>query len=92
MRILSIALIHFLALNIMSGSCVAGIDAGKVFNDWPFYNGEIVPAKIYNSIPFWKNFFENKGMVQFNHRNFAYLTFWTSLYIFLKSRRLNILK
>lgn len=30
MRILCIGLLHFIALNIMSGAVVAGIDAGKV--------------------------------------------------------------
>lgn len=34
-----IILIHLLALNISSGSIVAGLDAGKVFNTWPDMNG-----------------------------------------------------
>lgn len=33
MRGLGIGLLHFIALNIMSGAIVAGIDAGKV-NDF----------------------------------------------------------
>lgn len=36
--------IHFamlsVGLTIMAGATIAGIDAGKVFNDWPFMNGE----------------------------------------------------
>lgn len=27
------------ALNTLSGAAAAGIDAMKVYNDWPFYNG-----------------------------------------------------
>lgn len=34
-----ILLIHCVALNILSGVTVAGIDAGKVFNTWPDMNG-----------------------------------------------------
>lgn len=43
MRLFSLLLLHFLAFNFITGACVAGISSGKVFNDWPFYNGEIVP-------------------------------------------------
>ncbi len=39
MRSLAIILCHLIALNTFSGTIAAGIDAMKVFNDWPFYNG-----------------------------------------------------
>ena len=39
LRRLSILLIHLVALNIVSGAAMAGIDAGKVFNTWPTMNG-----------------------------------------------------
>lgn len=38
-RIASIALLFLISLNISSGSIVAGLDAGKVFNTWPDMNG-----------------------------------------------------
>lgn len=38
-RLFGVALLHFIALNTLSGAAAAGIDAGKLFNDWPFYNG-----------------------------------------------------
>jgi heme a synthase len=40
-RRLAGALLHFVAFNLISGAMVAGIDAGKVFNDWPFMNGQL---------------------------------------------------
>jgi len=40
MRRGAIFILHFIALNIMSGAFVAGIDAGKVFNTWPLMNNE----------------------------------------------------
>lgn len=32
-------LMFLISLNISSGSIVAGLDAGKVFNTWPDMNG-----------------------------------------------------
>jgi len=37
-----IMILHFVALNIMSGVTVAGIDAGKVYNTWPDMNGAYI--------------------------------------------------
>lgn len=37
----AIFLIHLVVLNIMSGVCVAGIDAGKLYNTWPLMNNEL---------------------------------------------------
>jgi heme a synthase len=62
-RKFGILLLHLIAFNIMSGACAAGIDAMKVFNDWPFYNGSITPPNLFEKEPLWKNFFENKGLV-----------------------------
>jgi heme A synthase len=36
-------------------------------------NGQVVPEQA-KTITSWRSFFENKALVQFNHRNFAYLT------------------
>lgn len=63
LRFFGILLLHCLALNTLSGSAVAGIDAGKVFNDWPLYNGKLLPPKMWETSPVYKNFFENKGTV-----------------------------
>lgn len=30
---------HLVALNLITGAAMAGIDAGKVFNTWPLMNG-----------------------------------------------------
>ena len=39
LRRYGIGLLALIALNISSGSIVAGLDAGKVFNTWPLMNG-----------------------------------------------------
>ncbi len=40
MRRGAIIILHFIACNIISGVCVAGIDAGKLYNTWPLMNSE----------------------------------------------------
>ena len=57
------------------GALVAGIDAGRAYNDWPLMNGKWIPVDLFEYEPFITNFFENSGLVQFNHRLTAYLLF-----------------
>ena len=92
MRAKGILLVHLVALNIMSGACAAGIDAMKVFNDWPLYNGSLFPPNMLEKHPLWKNFFENKGLVQFNHRNLGYLTTLYTLLMLYQSRNLTLMR
>jgi len=32
-------ILHFVALNLISGAMVAGIEGGRLFNTWPDMNG-----------------------------------------------------
>ncbi|CAD8050499.1 unnamed protein product [Paramecium primaurelia] len=91
-RGLGIGLIHLVAINLLTGAAMAGIDAGKVFNTWPTMNGQIVPANLFKASPFYKNFFENVVMVQFNHRNAAYLTYAFGSYITYLAYKSNLPK
>lgn len=89
LRFFGIGLLHCLFFNILTGAFVAGIDAGRVYNTWPLMNGQLVPNGLTAKEPFWRNFFENVEMVQFNHRNFAYLTMsisWMLIYKILRTR------
>jgi len=85
-----ILILHLVAFNIMTGVTVAGIDAGKVFNTWPDMNGGFIPAGYFKRTPAWRNFFENMGNVQFNHRIFAYCTYIATTYLFYLSRKGNM--
>lgn len=44
-------------------------------------NDQIIPDSAFSQQPLWKNFFENKALVQFNHRTMAYVTESASLYL-----------
>ena len=70
---LATGLLHFSFLQILLGALVAGIDAGRSYNDWPLMGGEVFPSNAFDLEPFWRNFFENAGLVQFIHRISGYL-------------------
>ncbi len=57
---------------------MAGLDAGLIYNDFPFMGGQLIPSEIMSLVPKWKNFFENDVTVQFQHRVLG-ITTWTSI-------------
>ena len=61
-----------LAVFIMTmfwGAYTAGLDAGLIYNEtFPKMGGTWLPDDIYQYEPFWINFFETHGGVQFTHR------------------------
>jgi len=61
-------------LQLLSGGLVAGLDAGYLYNTWPDMNGGLAPEDWLRLQPWWLNFLENPGTVQFLHRIGAYLT------------------
>jgi cytochrome c oxidase assembly protein subunit 15 len=66
----------FLALvyvQMLLGALVAGLHAGLVYNTWPSMDGRVLPEHAFFAQPAWRNFFENAGLVQFDHRIGAYL-------------------
>ena len=69
-------------ITIVSGGFVAGLDAGRIFNEFPLMGGRVVPAG-YDAGLGLRNFFENPVAAQFNHRLLAVLvtvlTFATGL-------------
>lgn len=66
------AFIGAVVLIIMSGGFVAGLDAGRIFNEFPLMGGQVIPAG-YNSGTGIRNWFENPIAAQFNHRLLAIL-------------------
>ncbi|MGV6838605.1 MAG: COX15/CtaA family protein [Planktomarina sp.] len=82
---MSTGLMHFAFLQILLGALVAGIDAGRNFNDWPLMAGGFLPPDMFALDPWWRNFFENDGMVQFVHRMSGYLLFAFAIVLCLKA-------
>ena len=75
-------------LQLVLGALVAGIDAGRGYNDWPLMNGNFIPDNIFGYEPFYSNFFENPGLVQFNHRILGYFLFVSVLLMWIFSRKI----
>lgn len=70
----------------MSGALVAGLDAGMIYNDFPWMGQNILPPKremldpFYSHVPdhsdlWWRNMLENPVLVQLDHRILATTTF-----------------
>jgi len=84
---MSTGLLHFAFLQILLGSLVAGIDAGRFFVDWPLMQGQFFPPEAFNLTPVWRNFFENPGLVQFMHRMAGYLLVAFAVVVWLRGRK-----
>ena len=80
-------LMHFTLLQVVLGALVAGIDAGRSYTDWPLMAGGILPPQPFDLTPWWRNFFEDPGLVQFVHRVSAYLLAAFAVVVWLRGRR-----
>ncbi len=83
------AVMHLAFLQIIMGALVAGIDAGRGFPTWPDMNGQFFPADAFY-VPggaLWQAFFENPGLVQFNHRMLGYLLIALGVAAWLRGRK-----
>lgn len=83
----ALVLLALVALQMAAGALVAGLDAGRSYNDWPLMHGEFFPADYWRSGYGLRNPFENRANVQFNHRILAYLLLALSLGLAFAFRR-----
>jgi cytochrome c oxidase assembly protein subunit 15 len=73
-------------VQIIFGALVAGIDAGRNYIDWPLMAGGILPPDPFDLAPWWRNFFENDGLVQFVHRMAGYILFVFGAFVWWRAR------
>ena len=66
-------LILLIFIQIIIGAFVSGLDAGKIYQTWPLMGNSYLPNDL--TINNFKNIveFDNHSLVQFYHRNLAYL-------------------
>ena len=76
--------IFLVFLQIIVGAFVSGMDAGKIYNSWPLMGSSYFPDdnNIFNI--FKISAFSDPSLVQFMHRNLAYLIFIFYLFILIK--------
>ena len=80
---------------IIIGAFVSGMDAGQIYNTWPTMNGNYFPDNSSFNELFKINVFNEPSLMQFIHRNIAYLTiiiFCSITYIVFKNKNLYYLK
>ncbi|KAI8924692.1 COX15/CtaA family [Entophlyctis helioformis] len=85
-------------LTAMSGALVAGLDAGLIYNEFPYMGNGIIPEDFWSlstltdrnpqPISAFRNVLENPVAVQFNHRLLACTTFTVISALWVYSRRL----
>ena len=77
---------------ITIGAFVSGMDAGKIYNSWPMMGTTYFPddSKFTNLFNF--SAFSDPSLVQFMHRNLAYIIFLFYLFILIKIYKNNLSK
>ncbi len=77
----------FIYCQIIIGAFVSGMDAGQIYNSWPLMGNSFFPNdnEINNIFKFTA--FSDPSLVQFMHRNLAYVILIFYLYIFVKIYR-----
>ena len=76
--------VFLIFLQIIIGAFVSGMDAGQIYNSWPLMGNNYFPNDNVVSNLFKLNAFNDPSLVQFIHRNLAYLIFIVYLIIFYK--------
>lgn len=71
----TLALTVLIAITIVTGGFVAGLDAGLIYNTFPKMGDYWIPPGLMALEPGWRNFFDNLTTVQFGHRVLAITTF-----------------
>jgi cytochrome c oxidase assembly protein subunit 15 len=66
---------------MLLGALVAGLHAGLIYNTWPSMDGRAFPENPFSVTPWWRSFFEDPGLVQFDHRIGAYIVFIVAIVI-----------
>lgn len=86
-RITLAAVAALVATTVMSGAFVAGLDAGLIYNEFPYMGLGLTPPKSELFDPFysrqppphsdlvWRNMLENPSLVQLDHRILAVSSF-----------------
>jgi cytochrome c oxidase assembly protein subunit 15 len=88
-------LIFLIFIQIIMGAFVSGLDAGKIYQTWPLMGNNFLPNDIFFSKIKDVLEFNNHSLVQFYHRNLAYLitiyVLFLSFFIF-KNKIYNLYK
>ena len=91
--IIPLLFIILIFTQIVIGAFVSGMDAGKIYNTWPLMGSSYFPDDSMISDLFNMAVFDDQSLVQFIHRNLAYLIvalYFYILFFVLKSGNHNL--
>jgi len=54
------------------GALVAGLRAGRIYNDWPLMGDRFLPAEAFGLDPWFRSLVDDAATAQFDHRLLAY--------------------
>jgi len=74
------------------GAFVAGLNAGLVYNTFPLMGGGVIPPDLLFLSPWWRNFLEHHGSVQWAHRMLALLTLGVAMVYWHRAQQLPALR
>lgn len=83
----SLGVLLVLAIQIMLGAFVAGLEAGYAFATWPLMGNEWFPANTPMLETAWRNLVDNPVVVQFAHRWWAVVTVIALVWMARKVRK-----
>jgi cytochrome c oxidase assembly protein subunit 15 len=75
------------SMTIISGSLVAGLDGGLIYNTFPLMGGRVLPEEFLQNWSFWYVLLEEPAGVQFLHRAIVFLSFGFSIFYWIKFHR-----
>ncbi len=83
-QFIPIAFILLIYLQITFGAFVSGMDAGKIYNSWPLMGSSFFPDDSNISEILTLSSLSDRSIVQFIHRNLAYIILIFYVYIFYR--------
>jgi cytochrome c oxidase assembly protein subunit 15 len=87
LRLLSLALLAVVVIQITYGGLVAGLKAGHASDTWPLMFGRLLPPGLLTVLqPWWWNLVETAATVHFVHRWFAFVVLVMALVLYFAAK------
>ena len=90
--IIPITFLILVFCQITIGAFVSGMDAGTIYNSWPLMGNNFYPDDNDYINLFKLSAFSDPSLVQFMHRNLAYLILFFYLYVLIKVYKKKLVK
>jgi len=87
---LSTAILVLIALQIILGALLAGLNGGLIYNTWPDMNGYFLPNDTALNDYFKLTVLNNPSIIQLLHRIIAYLLFFLIIFLNIYYIKLNL--